>query len=250
MLAEYEFANNSIILIYEDAVYGKVPPQTGNGSEYGYYLSYYILTPGNMFDSGEIFHYNQSFGNMPANRKGMSRCKHCFLGRDSQGNPTMDNSWYVAQPADLSKEVLFYASVGRSHDMTFNKEGWENYDEDYYVYGAFFYPDGSRILNLFDTWQIATWEYISHGYFLKTPDGVPLFEESSGYYAEGKKVSYKQMEPDTKETFCDVPLDAKAKITGQIERWTENEGRITVDLVFCIDDAEVSINLYDYKIYW
>ncbi|MBR4732627.1 MAG: hypothetical protein IK081_07645 [Lachnospiraceae bacterium] len=255
LLAEYEFANNSIILIYEDAVYGKVPPQTGNGSEYGYYLNYYVLTPGNVFESGELFHYNESFGKMPADRKGSSRCCHYFLGNDPMGNLKLDGYKYVAQSEDFSKETMFYASIGRSHDMTFDENGGENYDEDYYVYGAFFYPDGSRFLNLYDTWQVATLNYISNGFFLKTPDGVPLFEERVGtwdsrYYVEGKGLTYKQMIPNTTETFCDVTLGAKAKLIGQIERWSWTSGRITVNLVFRTDDAEVSFNLYDYEIYW
>lgn len=254
LLASYDFADNSKILIYEDAVYGNVPPETGIGSEYGYYLNYCIMTPGNMLTYGEIFRYNESFGEMPADRNGTSTCRHYYLGYDWEGNPAVGTNVYAANAADLAEEILFYASVGRNHDMTVDEEGWERYDEDYYIFCAYFRPDGTRIINMFDTWQIATWEYVSHGTFIKTPKGEPLFEqrydqEGCSYYVEGKKLTLKQKPEDTVETFCDIALDKTTKLRGQINYW-KFENLIDVDLVFNVDGVEVSHNLWSYVTYW
>jgi len=254
LLASYDFADNSKILIYEDAVYGNVPPETGTGSEYGYYLNYCIMTPGNPITNGEIFRYNESFGEMPAHRNGTSTCRHYYLGCDWEGKPAVGAYVYAANAADLAEEILFYASVGRNHDMTVDEEGWERYDEDYYIYCAYFRPDGTRIINMFDTWQIATWEYVSHGTFIKTPKGEPLFEqrydqEGCGYYVEGKKLTLKQKPEDTVETFCDIALDETTKLRGQINYWGF-ENLIDVDLVFNVDGVEVSHNLWSYVTYW
>lgn len=253
LLASYDFADHSKILIYEDAVYGKVPPETGEGSEYGYYLNYCVLTPGDMRMDGELFHYTESFGDMPADRHGKSRCYHYFLGCDLQGDPKIDGA-YVAHTADFAEELMFYAEIGRSHDMTMDENGWENYDEDFYVYGAYFRPDGTRILGQYDTWQIATWEYVSHGFFLKDSKEKTLFEQKPGpegfeYYVEGKKLAFDQKQEDTEETFCDMKLDAKTRLIGKFYYW-EWEGLVSVDLVYDIDGAEVHHNLFWYKTMW
>lgn len=253
LLASYDFAEDSKLLIYEDAVYGKVPPETGGGSEYGYYLNYYLLTPGNAACHGEIFGYNESFGDMPADRKGISGFRHYFLGCDSEGRPAID--WaYVSNTADFADEFMFCAKVGRSHDMTVDEEGWERYDEDYYVYAGYFRPDGTRIIGQYDTWQVATWEYVSHGAFIKDPKGKTLFEEGSGpegygYYVEGKKVPLEKKPEDTRETFCDVALNETTKLCGEIYYW-DWENLINVDLVFIVDGVEVRHNLYSYKTFW
>ena len=253
LLATYDFADNSKLLIYEDAVYGNVPPETGEGSEYGYYLNYYVLTPGDIVRYGEIYRYNESFGDMPADRKGKSQCYHYFLGCDSEGKPDIDGA-YVARTADFAKEFLFYAEVGRSHDMTTNEEGWENYDEDFYVYGAYFYPDGTRILDQYDTWQISTWEYVSHGAFLKDSKGKTLFEQKPGpegftYYVEGKELTLSKKQEETQETFCDIEVDSKTRLSGRIV-YGDWEYIVSVYLVFDIDGARVSHYLYSYKEMW
>jgi hypothetical protein len=254
LLASYDFADNSKILIYEDAVYGSVPPETGTGSEYGYYLNYCIMTPGNPITNGEIFRYNESFGEMPAHRNGTSTCRHYYLGCDWEGKPAVGTYVYAANAADFAEEFMFYASVGRNHDMTVDEEGWERYDEDYYINCAYFRPDGTRIINMFDTWQIATLEYVSHGTFIKTPKGEPLFEqrydqEGCGYYVEGKKLTLKQKPEDTVETFCDIALDETTKLRGQIN-YRKYENLIDVDLVFNVDGVEVRHNLWSYVTYW
>ena len=149
---------------------------------------------------------------------------------------------------------MFYAEIGRSHDMTMDENGWENYDEDFYVYGAYFRPDGTRILGQYDTWQIATWEYVSHGFFLKDSKGKTLFEQKPGpegfeYYVEGKKLAFDQKQEDTEETFCDMKLDAKTRLIGKFHYW-EWEGLVSVDLVYDIDGAEAHHNLFWYKTMW
>ena len=254
LLASYDFADNSRILIYEDAVYGNVPPETGTGSEYGYYLNYCILTPGSLLDHGEIFRYNESFGEMPADRSGTSSCHHYYLGYDWGGNPAVGSYLYVANTENFAEEFMFYASVGRTHDMTVDEEGWEKYDEDYYIYCAYFRPNGTRIINMFDTWQIATWEYVSNGASIKTPKGEPLFEqrydlEECGYYVKGKKLTLKKKPEGTVETICDIALDKTTKLLGQINYWGY-ENLIDVDLVFNIDGVEVRHNLWSYVTYW
>lgn len=254
LLASYDFTENSKILIYEDAVYGKVPAETGDGSEYGYYVNYCVLTPGDHVTYGEIFRYNESFGDMPADRKGISHCRHYFLGYDWSGAPVIDTFAYVPQTADFAKEIMFYAEVGRSHDMTIDEEGWERYDEDFYVYGAYFRPDGTRIINQFDTWQVATWEYVSNGAFIKDPKDKTLFEqrvgtENGGFYVEGKKLTLEKKPEDTVEKICDVTLDATTKLIGQIY-YREWENLINVDLVFYVDGTEVHHNLWSYVTFW
>ena len=254
LLATYEFAEKSKILIYEDAVYGNVPPETGDGAEYGYYLNYCVLTPSDRIKYGEIFNYKESFGDMPANRHGRSRCHHYFLGRNSDGEPVINTFAYVTQMGDSPEEFMFYAEVGRNHDMTMDEEGWERYDEDFYVYDAYFWPDGTRILNQFDTWQVATWEYVSNGASIKNPKGETLFEQrcgsnDAGFYVNGKKLTLEQKPEDTVETFCDIALDKTTKLVGQITYW-EWENRIDVDLVFNIDGVEVHRNLWSYITFW
>ena len=254
LLAQYEFAEKSKILIYEDAVYGKVPPETGEGAEYGYYLNYCVVTPGDRIKYGEIFSYKESFGDMPANRHGRSSCRHYFLGSDLDGNPTIDTFAYVTQMGDSAEEFLFYAEVGRNHDMTMDEEGWERYDEDFYVYDAYFRPDGTRVLNQFDTWQIATWEYVSNGAFIKMPKGDPLFEqrcgeEDAGFYVKGKKLNLKAKSEGTVENFLNIKLDAKTKLVGQINYW-EWQNKVSIDLVFNVDGTEVRLPLWDYMTYW
>ena len=253
LLGIYDFADNSKILIFEDAAYGNVPPATGSGSEYGYCLSYHVLTPGDRMNNyGEIFHYDESFGDMPADRKGMSRFRHYFLGVNWQGEPSL--SEFVATTKDFAKEFMFCAGIGRSHDMTMDAEGWENYDEDHYLYYAYFGPDGERIVNQYATWQVATWEYVSHGAFIKDPKGKTLFEEGSGaegygYYVEGKYIPIDKKQEGTEEIVCDLRLDETTKLCGKI-RYRDWENIMKVDLIFYVDGKEVSYNLYSYKFYW
>lgn len=252
LLGIYEIGNNSKLLVYEDAAYGMVPPETGEGFEFGYCLDYYLLTPGGAITFNQIFCYDESFGDMPADRKGTSRFRHYFLGNDWEGNLAIDGA-YASRTENFADELMFYASVGRTHDMTVDEEGWERYDEDRYVYGAYFRPDGTRIINQYDTWQIATLEYVSHGAFIKDPSGKTLFEEGPGadgygYYVEGKKISIEKKPEDTQETFCDISLDDATKLVGEICYW-EWENIVNVDLVFIVDGVEVHHYLYSYKIF-
>ena len=189
---------------------------------------------------------------MPADRKGTSRFRHYFLGNDWEGNLAIDGA-YASRTENFADELMFYASVGRTHDMTVDEEGWERYDEDRYVYGAYFRPDGTRIINQYDTWQIATLEYVSHGAFIKDPSGKTLFEEGPGadgygYYVVGKKISIDKKPEDTQETFCDISLDDATKLVGEICYW-EWENIVNVDLVFIVDGVEVHHYLYSYKIF-
>lgn len=85
------------------------------------------MTTDDLIKYGEIFSYKESFGDMSANRHGRSRCRHYFLGSDLDGNPTIDTFAYVTQMGDSAEEFLFYAEVGRNHDMTMDEEGWEVY---------------------------------------------------------------------------------------------------------------------------
>ena len=107
---------------------------------------------------------------------------------------------------------------------------------------------------MFDTWQIATWEYVSNGASIKTPKGEPLFEqrydlEECGYYVKGKKLTLKKKPEGTVETICDIALDKTTKLLGQINYWGY-ENLIDVDLVFNIDGVEVRHNLWSYVTYW
>ena len=253
LLASYDFANNSKILIYEDAVYGKVPPATGDGSEYGYYLNYCILTPGNLYESGEIFSYKESFGDMPEHREGVSLCRHLFLGQ-MYDKPAIAPHEYVLDTADFAKERLFYAKVGRNHEMTVDEDGWEKYDADLFTYDAYFYPDGTRVLTIYDTWQIATGDYVSHGAFLKDANGKTVFEqkvtpEGFEYYVEGQKLTIEQKSRDREETAFDVALDQTTKLVGRISSWGY-EGIFSIDLVYSVDGTEAHLNLFSFRLAW
>ena len=218
-------------------------------------MNYCLLTPDKQFESGEIFRYNESFGVMPEHRSGSSRCRHYFLGRTSDGEPSIGSYDFVSSAANFADEVLFYAEIGRDHEMTEDEEGWENYDEDFYVYCALLRPDGSRVINIFDTWQIATGDYVSHGYFIKDPSGKTLYEQGFGeegyeYYVAGEKLPLTRKADGTMETVGELTIDKDTKLCVTIDYWDEWEGRTTVYLVLNIDGKEVKFDLFDFKIYW
>ncbi|MBO4695698.1 MAG: hypothetical protein J5643_00290 [Lachnospiraceae bacterium] len=224
LLYQSDCGGTAKLYVYENAAYGNVPPETGNGSVYGYEVSYYLVLPNENIRYGVLYRYDESSGTLSDGQHDVCKFNHCFSGLDNDGilqiADIMHNDYYVPKPVKNIDEAFYYAEIGREFRRGGVVDEFYPWDDYYNNYESYFLPDGTRIIDMYDTWRISTDYYIRNGGFITKPDGKVIFEEkhksniSFQWIVEGSVVTKEELAANSENhTIKEISLTSPCKLS-------------------------------------
>ena len=260
LLMDLEMDGLSKLYVYEDAVYGMYPPESGEGTMFGYEVSSYLLTLDEAEKYELLYRYTESTGELSDTEYSQFKFVHAFPGHyvfesDPRFSVTMDPNIRVS---DL-KEGFFCAEIGRGQYGTYSSDNEQNYryDAEYYLFKSYFSPDGDRIFDEYDTWGDETDYKACMGAFFVSSDGTVFFEQRNNdspwifdWYVDGQKIDMNGLNLEAGEirTISEKIINDKLKLKCVILRW-DYYFSLTVHLTELFGDEEIETRLFEHRKY-
>lgn len=258
LIYQAEFEGEIKLYVYEDAVFGNVPPRTGNGTIYGYEVSYYFVIPNDRIVYGLLYQYNVTTGKITKEQYNFYQLKHYFIGTNQDGSLCIADAFQEIdtnlQPG--TEEAFFCAEIRRGKNGIGIVDENYSWDDYFCSFMSCFLPDGTRIIDQYDTWEIATDYFVSIGGFITKADGSVIFEEAhkantSGiqWIVDGKAVTAQDLpEQGLDKVLKEIPLGDSYGLSVNLYDW--GFIYLKVYLKFNKEDGRcVFYDLYEYRIF-
>ncbi|MBR5712364.1 MAG: hypothetical protein IKX54_02105 [Lachnospiraceae bacterium] len=236
LLCRHDFGSAATILVYENAVYGAVPKQSGDGTLYHYEVLYYLLMPGELLTEGVLFTYDSSTEEITGREYNYATIRHIF---DEDGIGMLNST----------KEFVTRTEIVRGHSASSEYA----YDADSYTFASYFQIGGRRILDMYSTWGDATDYYRSMGASIADANGTILFKETPGtpeneWEILGRPLSeWLAAMSDDKMELQDVALGDTATLHMRLERGSGYSSG-TVVLIVSLETDGYAQTIYENRI--